>query len=381
MEQDKMSIRAAVFDGNPEGTLTVEALQLDEPHHGEVRIRVRAAGVCGSDRHVLDGEWQVPLPAIMGHEAAGVVEAIGPGVRSLDIGDHVVIAWHQACQRCAECTGGKPWACTRAKSNDSLLPDGTTRWHDVDGPAYPYLAVGAMSEAIVVPEFAAIPIDRRVPFDVASLIGCSVGTGYGAVVNNARVVAGESAVVIGAGGVGLSIVAALKLAGASPIIAVDVTAQKLESALEAGATHAVLGGESLAAEVSDLTSGGADVAFEAIGRTQTMSQLPSLIRPGGRAVFVGLPPEGQPLEIDGLQLAYEGKTLIGSNYGGLVPARDFPRIATAYLAGLLPLDDLISTRISIDQVNEAFEAMRLGKRTRSVIVFDDDAAGTTERDR
>ena len=367
---ESLTVRSAVYHADSGDRLAVEALTLDPPGHGEVRIAVRAAGVCGSDRHVIDGEWNVPLPAVMGHEAAGVVEAIGQGVRELAVGDHVVIAWHQACQRCAECTGGKPWACMRVKSNDSQLPDGTTRWRTLDGAAaWPYLAVGAMSDHVVVPDFAAIKVDERVPFDIASLIGCSVGTGYGAVVNNAKVVAGEAAVVVGAGGVGLSIISALRLAGAHPIIAVDVTPEKLAEAARVGATHGLIGGTNLASEVAALTAGGADVAFEAIGRIQTMAQLPALIRPGGRAVFVGLPPEGQTLELDALQLAYDGKTIIGSNYGGLVPARDFPRVAAAYLAGELPLDELISSRVSLDEVNDAFDAMRRGERTRSVIVF------------
>ncbi|MCS3429337.1 alcohol dehydrogenase catalytic domain-containing protein [Leucobacter aridicollis] len=367
---ESLTVRSAVYHADSGDRLAVEALTLDPPGHGEVRIAVRAAGVCGSDRHVIDGEWNVPLPAVMGHEAAGVVEAIGQGVRELAVGDHVVIAWHQACQRCAECTGGKPWACMRVKSNDSQLPDGTTRWRTLDGAAaWPYLAVGAMSDHVVVPDFAAIKVDERVPFDIASLIGCSVGTGYGAVVNNAKVVAGEAAVVVGAGGVGLSIISALRLAGAHPIIAVDVTPEKLAEAARVGATHGLIGGPNLASEVAALTAGGADVAFEAIGRIQTMAQLPALIRPGGRAVFVGLPPEGQTLELDALQLAYDGKTIIGSNYGGLVPARDFPRVAAAYLAGELPLDELISSRVSLDEVNDAFDAMRRGERTRSVIVF------------
>ncbi len=363
-------VRSAVFHADSGDRLAVETLTLDPPGHGEVRIAVRAAGVCGSDRHVVDGEWNVPLPAVMGHEAAGVVEAIGQGVRELAVGDHVIIAWHQACQRCAECAGGKPWSCMRVKSNDSQLPDGTTRWRTLDGAeAWPYLAVGAMSDHVVVPDFAAIKVDERVPFDIASLIGCSVGTGYGAVVNNARVVAGEAAVVVGAGGVGLSIISALRLAGAHPIIAVDVTQEKLAEAARVGASHGLIGGSNLAAEVAALTQGGADVAFEAIGRIQTMAQLPALIRPGGRAVFVGLPPEGQTFELDALQLAYDGKTIIGSNYGGLVPARDFPRVAAAYLAGELPLDELVSSRVSLDEVNDAFDAMRRGERTRSVILF------------
>lgn len=366
-----VNARAAVYRGDDNGRLEIEQLRLAAPAHGEVRVAVRAAGVCGSDRHVIDGEWQIPLPAIMGHEAAGVIESVGAGVRELAVGDHVIIAWHQACQRCTECAGGKPWACTRVKSNDSQLPDGTTRWSDAQGEsAWPYLAVGAMSEYVVVPDFAAIKFDPQVPFEIASLIGCSVGTGYGAVVNNARVTAGESAVVVGAGGVGMSIISALKLAGAHPIIAVDVTEEKLADARAAGASHGLIGAPDLDVRIAELTRGGANVAFEAIGRTATMEQLPGLIRPGGRAVFVGLPPEGQELRIDGLQLAYDGKTIIGSNYGGLVPARDFPRVAEAYLAGELPLDGMISSRVSLDDVNEAFDAMRRGERTRTVIVFD-----------
>ncbi|MBK0421549.1 alcohol dehydrogenase catalytic domain-containing protein [Leucobacter sp. CSA2] len=369
---EQIEVRAAVYRGDADGRLGIERMRLDAPAHGEVRIRVRAAGVCGSDRHVIDGEWRVPMPAVMGHEAAGVIESVGQGVRDLSPGDHVIVAWHQACQRCAECTGGKPWACMRVRSNDSQLPDGTTRWSDVDGAAaWPYLAVGAMSEFIVVPDFAAIKVDDRVPFDVASLIGCSVGTGFGAVANNAEVKPGESAVVVGAGGVGMSIISALKLAGANPIIAVDVSEEKLAEARRAGATHGLLASAELPGEVAELTGGGANAAFEAIGRVQTMQQLPELIRPGGRAVFVGLPPEGQELRLDGLQLAYDGKTIIGSNYGGLVPARDFPRIADAYLAGKLPLDALISDRTGLEGVNEAFDAMRRGERTRTVIVFED----------
>ena len=366
---ESITVRAAVFSGDDGNRVAIRPLELAPPHNGEVRIRVRAAGVCGSDRHVLEGEWQVPLPAVMGHEAAGVVDAVGPGVQDLAVGDHVVVAWHQACQRCAECVSGKPWACMRVQSNDSLLPDGTTRWSAGGEPAYPYLAVGALSEAIVVPEFAAIKIDRDVPFEVASLIGCSVGTAYGAVVNNADVRAGESAVVVGVGGVGMSVIAALKLAGAYPIIAVDLSEAKLQEALDAGATHALRSSDDLADEVAGIADGGANVAFEAIGRPQTMAQLPNLVRPGGRVVFVGLPKEGDLVHLDALELAYGGKTIIGSNYGGLVPARDFPRIAAAYKAGKLGIDALISHRIDLDGVNEAFDRMRRGEGTRSVVLF------------
>lgn len=188
-----------------------------------MKVQVKAAGVCGSDLHVLKGECTVPLPTILGHEAAGIVTEVGPGVRGLVPGDHVVLVWHQACGHCRECVREKPWACRHAKSDESLQPDGTTRWHDDAGAdVYAYLYVGAMSELVVVPESAAIKIDPRVLFDIASLIGCSVGTAVGVVMNNAQVQAGESAVVVGAGGVGQSLIAALALVGAYPIIAVDV---------------------------------------------------------------------------------------------------------------------------------------------------------------
>ena len=368
---EPITVQSAVFRGDDGNRVSIEPLALAPPEAGEVRIRVRAAGVCGSDRHVLEGEWQVPLPAVMGHEAAGVVDAVGAGVQDLAVGDHVIVAWNQACQRCAECVSGRPWACMRVKSNDSLLPDGTTRWSTGTEPAFPYLAVGAMSEAIVVPEFAAIKIDDRVPFEIASLIGCSVGTAFGAVVNNARLVAGESAIVVGTGGVGMSVIAALQLAGAHPIIAVDVNEQKLEHARAAGATDALLSDDDVVDRVRALTGGGVDVAFEAIGRSQTMAQLPLFARPGGRAVYVGLPREGDLVQLDGLELAYGGKTVIGSNYGALVPQRDFPRIAGAYLSGSLELDSLITHRIGLDGVNDAFDRMRRGAGTRSVIVFDE----------
>lgn len=363
-------VQAATFKGNSGNKLEVETLNLAAPQHGEVRVKVKAAGICGSDRHVIDGEWSVALPAVMGHEAAGIVDAVGPGVHSLAEGDHVVVAWHQGCQRCSECTSGKPWACGYAKSNDSLLPDGTSRWTNEEGDTYyPYLAVGAMSEAIVIPDFAAIKISEQVPFDVASLIGCSVGTGYGAVVNNAQITPGESAVVIGAGGVGIALIQALKLAGANPIIAVDVSDSKLEEAHVAGATHTLLSDATLPEKIRHIVPGGVHAAFEAIGKPQTMELLPELLRLGGRAIFVGLPPENTSVNIDALQLAYDGKTIVGSNYGGLIPARDFPRIADAYLAGKLPLESLISARIPLAEVNEAFDAMREGTRTRSIIEF------------
>jgi Zn-dependent alcohol dehydrogenase len=367
--------RAAVHAGGGD-RLEIRSVTVADPGPGEVRVKLGASGVCGSDRHVLDGEWQLPSPTVMGHEGAGVVEAVGPGVQDVAVGDHVVLSWYYPCRRCRACAQGKAWACTGTRSNECLLPDGTTRLTGEDGgTVYPYLAVGTMSEYTVVPESAAVAIPKDVPFDVASLIGCSITTGVGAVVNNARVPAGASAVVLGCGGVGLAVVMGLALVGAGPIVAVDTSEEKLAAARAFGATATVRAGaqngaEDVASRVRELTDGGADFVFEVIGRIETIEQVPGLLGTAGTGVLVGLPGEGQKAAIDVLELAESGKTLVGSNYGGAVPSIDFPRLARLYLDGRLPLDDLISHRVRLDEVNEAFDAMRAGERTRSVIVFD-----------
>lgn len=362
-----LTTRAAVFSGSER--LDIREVDLREPGRGEVRVRIGASGVCGSDRHVLDGDWQMPTPTIMGHEGAGVIEAVGEGVTSLEVGDHVVMTWFYPCGTCASCRQGRTWVCTGSRSEEGLLPDGSTPT-ELDGErAYPYLAVGSMSERVVVAEQAAVRIPPDVPFEVAALIGCSIATGVGAVVNDARVQPGRSAVVIGAGGVGLSIIMGLALAGASPIIAVDVTNEALALASEFGATHVIRSGADLPGRVREIVPDGADYAFEAIGRPQTIAQMPATLQRGGTAVIVGLPPQDQPVPIDALALAEEGKSLLGSNYGSTVPARDFPLLARLYLDGKLPVDRLITNRFPLDEVNDAFDLMRSGAKGRSVLML------------
>lgn len=363
--------RAAVHTGSGD-RLDIRTVTVADPGPSEVLVRLGASGICGSDRHVLDGEWHLPAPTVMGHEGAGVVEAIGADVRDVAVGDHVVLSWYYPCRRCRACARGKAWACTGTRSGECLLPDGTTRLTGEDGTTfYPYLAVGSMSEYTVVTESAAVAIPKEVPFEVASLIGCSITTGVGAVMNNARVPAGASAVVLGCGGVGLAAVMGLALVGATPIIAVDTSKAKLTAAREFGATHTLqVGVDDVATQVHELTGGGADFAFEVIGRTETIEQIPGLLATGGTGVLVGLPGEEQKAAIDVLQFAESGQTLMGSNYGGAVPSIDFPLLARLYLEGKLPLNALISDRVRLDEVNDAFDAMRAGQRTRSVIVFD-----------
>ncbi|WP_026373093.1 alcohol dehydrogenase catalytic domain-containing protein [Agrococcus lahaulensis] len=359
--------RAAVYDGD--SRLAIREVTLREPGPGEVLVRVGASGVCGSDRHVLDGDWEMPTPTIMGHEGAGVVEAVGEGVRSLEPGDHVIMTWFYPCGSCTSCREGRTWVCTGSRSEECLLPDGSTPMQ-LDGTvAYPYLAVGSMSEHIIVAEQAAVRVPKEVPFEVAALIGCSIATGVGAVVNDAAVRPGRSALVIGAGGVGLSIIMGLALAGASPIIAADVTEESLELARQFGATHVVRSGDDLPERVREIVPEGADFAFEAIGRPETIALMPATLKRGGSAVVVGLPPQDRPVPIDALALAEEGKSLLGSNYGSTVPARDFPMLAQLFLDGKLPVDRLITNRFDLNGVNDAFELMRAGAKGRSVILF------------
>ncbi|WP_146341302.1 zinc-binding dehydrogenase [Nesterenkonia sp. NBAIMH1] len=364
-----ISARAAFHPSPAARELTVDTVEVAEPGPGLVRVRLGASGVCGSDRHVLDGEWSMPSPTVLGHEGAGTVESMGEGVTDLEEGDHVIITWFQPCLRCSSCAEGRTWVCDNASSEGCRLPDGSTPLRKDDREAFPYLAVGSMAEYAVVPRHALVPISREVPFDVAALIGCSVVTGFGAVVNDAGVQAGRSALVIGAGGVGLSLIMSLVAAGAGKIIAADINPEALALAEEFGATHTVLSNGDLPDKVREITGHGVDYAFEAIGRPETIGIMPDCVRRGGKAVIVGLPPEDAPVSVDALALAEQGKTLIGSNYGSTVPPRDFPLLAQLYLSGRLPIDRLITRRFALEDVNEAFSLMRAGAAGRSVIVY------------
>ena len=262
---------------------------------------------------------------------------------------------------------GRAWMCTGTRAGESVMEDGTTRFRRADGQdVFTYVGVCSMAERTVVPESGAIRVPAEVPAEVAALIGCAVTTGAGAVLNTAQVPPGASVVVIGAGGVGLSAIMGAALAGAEPIVAVERAEAKHALALEVGATHAVTSAE----EARELVGGGADFAFEAIGLVETIEALPGLLRPGGTAVLIGMPPYGVRASFDVYPFIDTGKALVGSIYGGSVPAVEFPRLPALYLAGKLPVDQLVSHRIALDDLDEAFEAMRRAERARSVIVFD-----------
>ena len=351
-----------------------ETLELAEPRAGEVRVRILASGVCHSDLHVRDGDWPRPTPIVMGHEGAGVVEAVGPGVRSLRVGQPVALTWLVPCGRCRSCLAGRPWACPDSPSFGHRMPDGATVLATANGePILSYCGIGTMAEATVVPEAAAIALPDGVDPAVAALIGCCVSTGVGAVLKTAAVPAGASVAVIGLGGVGLSIVMGAVLADAGRIVAVDRAAAKLDAARGLGATDALLAGDDRAATIGalrDMTDGGPDFAFEAVGLPTTAELAIESLPLGGTAVLVGMPPVEARASFAVYPLVDGSRRILGSSYGFAEPKTDFPRYAALHLDGRLPADRLIDRRIALDELEPAFDRLRAGEGMRQVVVFD-----------
>jgi len=355
----------------------VEELTLDRPRAGEVRVRMLASGVCHSDLHVRDGEWERPGPVVMGHEGAGIVEALGPGVdpvaSGLAVGRLVALSWIVPCGVCRSCLAGRTWECPDSPSYTHRMPDGTSRLRRPSGEdVLSYCAIGTMAEEQVVPAAAAIPLPDATPPAVAALIGCCVATGVGAVVKTAALQPGSSVAVIGLGGVGLSAVMGAVLAGASRIVAVDRAAAKLELASELGATESVLAGDDASETIRairELTAGGPDLCVEAIGLPSTIEIAIGCLPNGGTALLVGMTPFGARASFEVFPFVDGGRRILGSNYGSSVPAVDFPRYAQLHLDGQLPVERLVTARIGLDGVEAAFERMRRGEGVRSVIEF------------
>ena len=366
------AVEARVFS-RPGEPLAAEELRLTGVRDDLVLVRLRASGVCHSDLHAVDGDWTVEGPVVLGHDGAGVVEAVGPDVKDVRPGDHVVLSWFAPCRRCGQCARGRAWLCTGARSLENALPDGTATFTRKDGaPVSAYLGLGTFAGATVVPESAAVRVPDGVPFPVAALIGCAVTTGVGAVTNTARVRPGESAVVLGCGGVGQAIVLGLGLAGADPIVAVDLSEERLDLARDLGATHVLRGDDrDLVEHALSITGGGADHAFEAIGLPATLETLPTLVGPGGRAVIVGMPAEGVRTGFDPYDLADAGKSILGCNYGNSVPSVNFPRLARLYASGRLPLDLLVGRIADLDAVDGALEDLRRAAGLRTIIEYGD----------
>jgi Zn-dependent alcohol dehydrogenase len=366
-----VKIRAAVLErtGGPQPVVDVD---LDEPHEGEVLVRLHASGVCHSDQNAIDGTAETPCPAVLGHEGAGVVEAVGRGVTRVRPGDHVALSWAPSCGACAECLRDLPHLCSTAwpALAEGGLLDGTTRLSRDGERIHHYSFISSFADATVVPERSCVPIPDDVPFAIAGLVGCAVSTGIGAVWRTAAVRPGERVAVIGCGGVGLSAVLGAAAAGATPVVAVDTVPAKLELAVELGATEAIPwagSAEATAEAIAEATGGGVDYAIEATGRPEAMLAAFHSTRPRGAAVLIGIPRADAVLELPALAIPRSERRILGSLYGSSRPERDFPLVLDLYRRGRLPLDRLVAHRLPLDEIDRAFELMRGGEPGRVVL--------------
>ncbi|MFE4536221.1 zinc-binding dehydrogenase [Streptomyces scopuliridis] len=360
-------VRAAILSavGAP---LEIAGIELPEPGPGRVRVRLAAAGVCHSDLSLSNGTMRIPLPAVLGHEGAGTVVSVGEGVTHVAPGDGVVLNWAPSCGTCPACLIGEVWLC------DSALA-GATGIHarTADGTElHPGLNVGAFAEETVVAANCVLPLPAGVPLTDAALLGCAVLTGYGAVHHAARVREGESVVVFGVGGVGLAVLQSARIAGAGPVIAVDVSPEKEALARAAGATAYVVASDTTAKDIRRLTGGrGADVAVECVGRATTIRTAWDSTRRGGRTTVVGIGGKDQRVTFHALELFHWGRTLSGCVYGNSDPAKDLPVLAEHIRAGRFDLSALVTERIALDGIPAAFDTMLAGRGGRALVVFQD----------
>jgi S-(hydroxymethyl)glutathione dehydrogenase/alcohol dehydrogenase len=361
-----MKTRAAVCRtfGKP---LTIEEIELAAPGPGEVRVRIAACAICHSDIYYMDGEWGGELPAVYGHEAAGIVEEVGAGVTHLRPGDHAIVTLIRSCGRCACCAQGAPVLCEAVFPLDRKSPLSSNGGQSIAHG----LRTGAFAEQVVVDASQAAAIGKDVPLDCASLIACGVLTGVGAVINTASVAAGSSVVVIGCGGVGLNSVQGARLAGCATIIGVDLSDSKLEAARQFGATHVVNpASEDLAGRVGEITGGRkADYVFVTVGAKSAIEQAFGLMRRGGSTIIVGMPAAGVTTSFDPGWLAADGQRILGSKMGSARVQIDVPKMIDLYRQKRLMLDELISGRYRLEQINEAIDSMRRGEALRNVVVF------------
>jgi NDMA-dependent alcohol dehydrogenase len=366
-----MKVQAAVVHQTKQ-PFVVEELDLSAPRSGEVLVRIAAAGVCHSDWHLVTGATKHPLPVVAGHEGAGIVVAVGEGVKGLAAGDHVALNWAPSCGHCFYCLRDRPSLCTTYVEPlwAGTMMDGTTRFSKNGKPYFHFSALGCFADHVVVPDVCCVPLPREVPLAVAALIGCAVTTGVGAVLNTSKVQPGSSVAVFGAGGVGLSIIMGARLAGASQIIAVDTNETKGDLAQSFGATDVVVGSPDPVREIKNLTEGrGADYVFEAVGLVSLQEKSLAAARPGGTVVLVGVSPMGSGTDLPGAIITRQEKTVTGSYYGSANTARDFPLYANLYLRGQLDLEQLITATYPLDKINDAYAAMLSGEVARGVIVF------------
>lgn len=364
---ERMDHATPYADSQP---LKIREVTLDNPKAGEVLVRIRAAGLCHSDLSVINGDRPRPMPMALGHEAAGVVEALGPDVTDLAVGDHVVMVFMPSCGHCTPCAEGRPALCERgAVSNgEGRLLSGRRAFVCEDGEVLNHhLGCSAFATHAVVSRRSLVKIDKDLPFEHAALFGCAVLTGVGAVVNTAQIRAGQSAVVIGLGGVGLAAVLGALASGASPVVAVDLNPDKLALAASFGVQTVNASDADAIDQVRALTNGGADFAFEMAGSARALDAAWRMTRRGGTTVTAGLPPPHATLDVNIVSLVAEERTLKGSYIGACVPSRDIPRYIRLFKDGRLPVDRLLSGTLTLDQINPAFDALADGMAVRQII--------------
>jgi alcohol dehydrogenase len=374
-----MKIRAAILDrmgaeapyavSKP---LRIAEVDLDPPGRGEVLVRIAAAGLCHSDLSVINGDRPRPMPMALGHESAGVVAAVGEDVPDLVPGDHVVMVFMPSCGHCMPCAEGRPALCEpgAVANGAGTLLSGARRLHCDGADINHHLGVSGFADHAVVSRRSVVKIDRELPLDEAALFGCAVLTGVGAVVNTAGLRPGQSAAVIGLGGVGLSSVLGAVASGARQVVAIDLSDDKLGLARQIGASHTVNARDPDAAEqVRAITGGGVDFAFEMAGAVRAMELAYKITRRGGTTVTAGLPPPSAALPLPLVQLVAEERTVKGSYIGTCVPTRDIPRYIALYRAGRLPVDRLMSGKLTLDEINEGFDRLHEGRAVRQVIEF------------
>jgi S-(hydroxymethyl)glutathione dehydrogenase/alcohol dehydrogenase len=359
-------VKAAVLEHIP-GELIIDEIEIGTVGPHEVLVQTAAAGLCHSDLHFIEGKFPYPVPMVAGHESAGVVEAVGEQVSYLQPGDHVISCISGFCGACRYCLSGHPNLCD---SSGTAAPPNASRLRRGDQPVFQFSGVSSFAEQLLVHENSLVKIRPDMPLDKAALLGCGVTTGVGAVLNTAKVRAGETVAVIGCGGIGLNAIQGAAIAGAGRVIAIDRIASKRELALSFGATDVVdaLAGDPVGA-VRELTDGGVDHAFEAIGLASTVQQAFNMLCKGGTATVIGMVPLGERVEIDGFQLLME-KRLQGSNMGSNRFRIDMPQYIEWYLAGKLKLDELVSAVMPLERINDGFTALRGGEVARQLITFD-----------
>jgi S-(hydroxymethyl)glutathione dehydrogenase/alcohol dehydrogenase len=360
-------MKAAVLHA-PNQPMTIEEVSLAKPKRKEVLVRTAFAGLCHSDLHFIEGLYPHPLPAVLGHESSGIVEAVGEDVTYLRPGDHVISCLSVFCGACPQCTAGRTVLC---EDTEVKMQPGQSRrlsW-EKEGQMHQFLNLSSFAEAMLVHEHALVKIDPEIPLDRAALVGCGVMTGVGAVMNTARVPVGAVVAIIGCGGVGLAAVNGAALAGASRIIALDRLPEKLELARQLGATDTILvGNEDPVPQIRDMTGGGVEYSFECLGLKATAEQAFAMLRPGGTATIVGMVPFGVKIELHGFDFLRERK-IQGSSMGSNHFRTDMPRLLTLWRQGRLKLDHLISRRIRLDEINEGFARLKEGQVVRQLIDF------------